>query len=73
MSAANYPKVVSFKTVHDFRNYLAQEKIPIGLEDHPGAALGEPCTILNGRTAGNRWAILPMEGWDCESDGSPSE
>ena len=25
------------------------------------------------RTIGNRWAILPMEGWDCLPDGTPSE
>jgi len=68
-----YPKVASFRTLEAFREYLASEKIDIGFENEPGPALGQPCTVLNGRVAGNRWAILPMEGWDCEADGSPSE
>jgi 2,4-dienoyl-CoA reductase-like NADH-dependent reductase (Old Yellow Enzyme family) len=25
------------------------------------------------KTIGNRWCILPMEGWDCLSNGAPSE
>ncbi len=28
---------------------------------------------MGGRTVGNRFCILPMEGWDAESDGRPSE
>jgi 2,4-dienoyl-CoA reductase-like NADH-dependent reductase (Old Yellow Enzyme family) len=27
---------------------------------------------VNGKTAGNRWAVQPMEGWDANPDGSPS-
>jgi 2,4-dienoyl-CoA reductase-like NADH-dependent reductase (Old Yellow Enzyme family) len=34
--------------------------------------LAQPC-VVHGRTIGNRWAILPMEGWDAEPDGSPSD
>lgn len=35
-------------------------------------ALGRPVKYKD-RIIGNRWAILPMEGWDCHADGSPSE
>lgn len=71
-----YRKVAEFKTVADFRTYLQQENIRIGLADAvPGdgtSALARPIDVL-GRTLSNRWAILPMEGWDCEDDGRPSE
>ncbi len=38
----------------------------------PSGALAQPLTIA-GRTIGNRWAILPMEGWDATEDGAPTD
>jgi NADPH2 dehydrogenase len=38
----------------------------------PESPLAQPVE-LNGRTIGNRWAILPMEGWDNTTDGRPTE
>jgi NADPH2 dehydrogenase len=71
-----FRKVTAFKTVAEFRDYLASEGIDIGLVDNiPGdgrAAMAQPISCL-GRELGNRWAILPMEGWDCLDDGTPSE
>lgn len=73
---SNYRKVTEFKTVADFREYLAQENFLIPLVDSVpsdgSAALAQPIKAM-GQTIGNRWAILPMEGWDCLPDGSPSE
>ena len=74
--AKTYRKVAEFKTVEDFSAYLKSENINIGLV--PGvpadgsAALARKA-VCKGRTIGNRWAILPMEGWDCMADGTPSE
>ncbi|MBQ6472532.1 MAG: hypothetical protein IJJ33_11150, partial [Victivallales bacterium] len=69
----DYPLIASFKTVDDFRKYLEQQGIRIGLaESVPGdgtAALARPIAAF-GRTLGNRWAILPMEGWDCQANGA---
>jgi 2,4-dienoyl-CoA reductase-like NADH-dependent reductase (Old Yellow Enzyme family) len=74
--AENYRKVTEFKTVEDFRDYLTSENIEIGLVDSiprdGSAALAKKITY-NNRTIGNRWAILPMEGWDCSDDGTPTE
>ena len=36
------------------------------------AALNTPYQ-LDGKTIGNRFAILPMEGWDCTLDGHPTD
>ena len=73
--ANHYAKVAQFRTLDAFRDYLKQEKIRIGLAEFPPAkesALAKPLTY-GGHTIGNRWAILPMEGWDCQADGTPSE
>ena len=69
-----YSKIAEFKTLSDFRSALKREGIEIGLAEDavPGKAMPSPISCC-GRTFGNRWAILPMEGWDCEKDGTPSE
>jgi hypothetical protein len=39
------------------------------------AAEGSPLAdsiVVGGFIVGNRWCIHPMEGWDANSDGSPS-
>ena len=70
----SYAKVAQFKTLSEFRAYLEREKISIGLTEPAGAgsALAQPLRYGD-RTVGNRWAILPMEGWDCTEAGAPSE
>lgn len=49
-------------------------ELPVDPELQTGetAPLAQPLTVY-GRTLGNRWAILPMEGWDAEADGRPSD
>ncbi len=73
--AEQYAKVTQFKTLDAFRDYLKQQNIEINLADLPApgeSALAKPAKV-NNRIVGNRWAILPMEGWDCTDDGAPSE
>ncbi len=73
--ANNYAKVAQFRTLEAFREYLKSQNIAIPLAELPPpdqSAMAKPLTY-NGRTIGNRWAILPMEGWDCLDDGTPSE
>ena len=51
--------------------------IPIDDEVNPAGPLAQPLEITDGsagsHTAPNRWAVLPMEGWDGEDDGRPSD
>jgi 2,4-dienoyl-CoA reductase-like NADH-dependent reductase (Old Yellow Enzyme family) len=42
------------------------------VESAPAGPLAQPLSVL-GATVGNRFAVLPMEGWDGEEDGRPSE
>lgn len=71
-----FPKLASLKTVDDFRRRLAELNLDLPVaEPGCGTALGRPLLPGPGhpRQLGNRFAILPMEGWDAASDGRPSD
>jgi len=70
-----YRKIAEFKNVSEFREYLQAEHFDIPVSDvagGPASAANRPLGVC-GKTAGNRWCILPMEGWDCDADGVPTE
>ena len=69
--AVNYRKVAEFADLKDFQNYLAEENINIGFASGT-EAMKQPIELY-GKKLDNRWAILPMEGWDCDADGVPTE
>lgn len=61
-----------------FEAHLQRLGCPLPLLDPDDAAahLGRPWSVGNGpraRRVGNRWAVLPMEGWDGTPDGRPTE
>jgi 2,4-dienoyl-CoA reductase-like NADH-dependent reductase (Old Yellow Enzyme family) len=72
-----YRRVASLKTVAALRDYLAQIEVdlPFDREVAVGqdAPLAQPYRLRNGFTVGNRFCILPMEGWDGTTDGRPTE
>ena len=66
----------SYKTAEALRARLAELSLDIPLdEDLEGAEgpLGRSIEWAEGKTASNRFAIHPMEGWDAGTDGAPSE
>ena len=70
-----YPRVASFKTHDDFMSHLAKLGIEFPCDEQIVAdsnPLAEPLQI-DGMTIGNRFCILPMEGWDGTLDGKPTE
>ena len=46
--------------------------LAVDAEVDPHGSLGQPLGVA-GREAANRFCVLPMEGWDGETDGSPSD
>jgi NADPH2 dehydrogenase len=76
MKFGDYPKVGSLDGVTGFRNYIASLGLDIPCDDivahGPQSPLGAPVEI-DGMKIGHRLAVHPMEGWDCERDGRPSE
>ena len=73
---SQYPRVASLKTAAAFRAHLLRSRIPIELDDAlapPGQSpLAQPIEV-DGVRVGNRFCILPMEGWDGTADGEPSD
>ena len=74
--SVRYPRVASFKTADAFASHLAATGIQLPFEATlaPAGAspLGRPLDV-NGRQLANRFAILPMEGWDGTDDGAASD
>ena len=76
MAKTHYKRVAQLRSPEDFRAYL--EKIGADLdfdeevESGPDAPLAQPLDY-RGKTLSNRFAVLPMEGWDAEKDGRPSD
>ena len=73
----SFPKVAQLRTVGQLRDHLEQLGLALPMDAEPltasaGSPLAEPCEV-GGFTVGNRWCIHPMEGWDANADGSPSE
>ncbi len=56
---------------------MEDQQIPLGfdpvMEHGPQAPLAQPVRLTENFEANNRFCILPMEGWDGNPDGSPSE
>ncbi len=72
----SFPAVSTLKTADDFRRHLAGGGIELPFDEEvdagPGGVLAQPWKRARG-TIGNRFCILPMEGWDGTTDGRPSD
>jgi NADPH2 dehydrogenase len=69
-------KITTIKTAEDFGAYLKSLGVSIPfdakLETGPTSPLAKP-VVVGSKTIGNRFASLPMEGWDSTVDGAPTE
>lgn len=72
----SYPKITSFKSVEDFKPHI--DALPIKMpfdaqvQSGPDSPLAGALDTACG-TVGNRFSILPMEGWDGTTDGQPTD
>lgn len=77
--SVRWTQVKKLDTVDAFRAHCAQLGIDIPIDDivDPAGVLAESVEIGDGAcgslTAPNRFAVLPMEGWDGTADGRPTE
>lgn len=74
-----HPQVKNLRTVEAFRAHLEQLGLSLPVDEHvePDGPLSTPVTVRDA-SAGtlrspNRFAILPMEGWDATVDGRPTD
>jgi NADPH2 dehydrogenase len=72
-----YSRIAQLKTVEDFKAYSSTEKVDLPftevLEEGFSEVFKEKIYLKSGRVIGNRFCILPMEGWDATKDGKPTE
>jgi len=80
MAEAYYPRVASFSSARAVSQRLASLGWPLPCDDRkltaPESPLATPLDIPwrgSWRRIGNRFAVQPMEGWDGEADGLPSQ
>ena len=76
MSRTPYPRIATLKTAAAFRQHLDRSQIPLAFDDQLAPPQASPFARpieVDGSRVGNRFCILPMEGWDGTSDGAPSE
>ncbi|MGH9433057.1 MAG: NADH:flavin oxidoreductase [Terriglobia bacterium] len=80
MAQPRYPRVASFRTARALARYLEQLGWQLPFDDSilpaPRSPLAQPFELHTQsglRRVGNRFAVQPMEGWDGERDGRPSE
>jgi NADPH2 dehydrogenase len=75
--ATHYPKIAQLKTLDALRQRLTDLGLELPTDERiltaeQGSPLASPLQI-GSSTVGNRWCIHPMEGWDGNRDGTPSE
>jgi len=76
MSETNYKRIAALKTADAFAGYLAELGADLQFDREVRSGAGSPLAQsyqLDDVMIGNRFSILPMEGWDGTEDGRPSE
>ncbi|MBM4088824.1 MAG: NADH:flavin oxidoreductase [Planctomycetes bacterium] len=72
-----FVKIAAISDATALRTYIAELGLNLPVDDRIlTAAEGSPLSaplLIGGRTIGNRWCVHPMEGWDANPDGSPSD
>jgi len=72
----SFPRVASLKTAADFRGHLRELGISLPFDDAVESGPDSPLARSfrhDGGIVGNRFCILPMEGWDGTDDGRPTD
>lgn len=71
-----FPRIATLRTTEQFRSRLAELELALPVDDQlisgDRSPLAQPLVSRAG-LIGNRFCILPMEGWDGTTDGKPTE
>jgi 2,4-dienoyl-CoA reductase-like NADH-dependent reductase (Old Yellow Enzyme family) len=76
MSRDPFPRVAALRTAEAFRTHLDAQAIPLAFDASLAPASESPLARpidVDGIRVGNRFAVLPMEGWDGTPGGEPTE
>jgi NADPH2 dehydrogenase len=72
----SYRRVAQLRTADDLRKHLAEIGVNLPFDETVTCGQESPLAQpyqLGQKTIGNRFAVLPMEGWDGTLDGHPSD
>ncbi|TDI70870.1 MAG: NADH:flavin oxidoreductase, partial [Bacteroidetes bacterium] len=76
-SKPRYKRIAQLKTNDDFKSHIGQLNLQMPFKDQLSeparSSLAQPLSLKSGKRIGNRFCILPMEGWDGTTDGLPSD
>jgi NADPH2 dehydrogenase len=76
VASARPPQLRKLATADDLRRRLDELGVELPVDDEvipaPDGPLAQPLEVAGQRLA-NRFAILPMEGWDATGDGAPTD
>jgi 2,4-dienoyl-CoA reductase-like NADH-dependent reductase (Old Yellow Enzyme family) len=79
VSGLRFPQVKKLSTEQLLRDRLAElgVDLPLDIEVDPAGSLAQPLVVTDASagtlTLANRFAVLPMEGWDGTTDGRPTD
>jgi 2,4-dienoyl-CoA reductase-like NADH-dependent reductase (Old Yellow Enzyme family) len=72
----SWRRIATLRRPEDLRVHLQESGIPLDLDDElqppSSSPFAQPLEV-DGERVGNRFCILPMEGWDGTPEGEPSE
>ncbi len=71
-----YTRLARLRTAQEFAHYLESLGVQLGFDETLLAGEQSPMSTpltVGEFTIGNRYAVLPMEGWDGTTDGRPSD
>ena len=69
-------RIASLKTAGEFKAYLNEIGVPLPFDETVQTGADSPLAqpyVFGDRVIGNRFAVLPLEGWDGTLDGRPTE
>jgi NADPH2 dehydrogenase len=76
MSDPGWTRVATLRNPEAFRRHLDTGGIPIAFDDALASPSDSPLALpleADGLRPGNRFCVLPMEGWDGTAEGRPTE
>ena len=77
MAKQKITRVAQLKSPTDFTNHLSAIATQLPFKEQLSASgqssLGKSFQLKSGQNIGNRFCILPMEGWDGTTDGLPTD
>lgn len=77
--SVRYPQVKKLRTADELRDRLGELGVHVPFDEQvdPQGPLATPFEVVDGSagvlTVPNRFAVLPMEGWDGTTDGAPTD